>query len=223
MRRVLVVAAHPDDEVLGCGGTLAFHVSQGDTVHVLYMGRGESARNNDNNDTLEVQRLKNAEKACQILGISGITKMDFPDNRLDSCELLDLVKAIERCLEKVQPEIIYTHCNCDLNIDHRLVHQAVLTACRPLPTSTVREIYGFEILSSTGWLGPKYSNFSPALYVDIEKVYGNKQRALEAYAAEMREEPHARSMEAVEVLARHRGYSVGMAMAEAFEIYRILK
>lgn len=221
MKKVLVVAAHADDEVLGCGGTISRHREQGDVIHLVLMADGVHSRT-DASDVDLARRIDASKRAQTILGISSLHSLELPDNRMDSVPLLEIVQMVESIIEAIRPTVIYTHHHGDLNIDHRLTHAAVMTACRPLPTSTVREIYGFEVLSSSEWATPRDSQFLPNCFVDISQQLQTKLKALEAYAEEMREEPHSRSMKHIEVLARHRGYSIGVDAAEAFEVYRII-
>lgn len=222
-KRVLVVAAHPDDEVLGCGGTIARHAHAGDEVHVVILAEGATSRS-DARDTDafadELGALKAAsESAAAILGAVGVTVHDLPDNRLDSLALLDVVKAVEAHVERVAPEIVYTHHPGDCNADHRVVFDAVLAATRPLPGSTVRTLLTFEVASSTEWGGGQ-SPFVPDWFVDVSGTLLRKLDALDAYDLEMRPWPHPRSREAVEALARWRGATVGCEAAEAFSLVR---
>ena len=145
--------------------------------------------------------------------------LGLPDNRLDTMPLLDVVKPIEAVVEAVAPEIVFTHHAGDLNVDHRIVHQAVVTACRPLPGSPVEALYAFETVSSTEWQ-TEGEAFRPQLWVDIEAFLPLKLRALEAYEAEMRPFPHARSIKAIEALARVRGAAAGLKAAECFMVVR---
>lgn len=220
-RTILVVAAHTDDEALGCGGTIARLVADGYEVHALFMTDGVGSRHG--NEASKERRRMAAERAQAILGIKQTYHFDFPDNRMDVVPFLEVVQAVENIVAAVSPQIIYTHHYGDLNIDHRIVHKAVITACRPQPGHPVREIYGFEVLSSTEWVGPQSAPFMPSVYVDISDFLAIKLDALRAYAEEMRPAPHSRSLEHVEYLARHRGYSVGVTAAEAFVPVRILR
>jgi len=220
-KTVLVVVAHPDDEVLGCGGTVARHVAEGDRVHVIYMADGVGSRGMDGSG--EYQRRNQARnEALKILGVSERHALEFPDNRIDSVPLLDVVQALEPIIEQVQPTRVYTHHHGDLNIDHRVTHQAVMTACRPLPGSSVREILTFEVMSSTDWNSPDTATFKPNWFVDISDYLDQKLKALEAYAMEMRRPPHARSIDHLTALAKHRGYSMGIEAAEAFTLVRTI-
>jgi len=222
MKTVLVVAAHADDEALGCGGTIARHVEEGDAVHLVLMADGVNSRR-ETSETDFARRIEASKRAQSILGISSSQSLELPDNQMDSAPLLEIVQKLEPILEEIQPSVVYTHHYGDLNIDHRLTHVAVMTVCRPVPGSSVREIYGFEVLSSTEWATQQGSPFLPNYFVDITQQLQTKLYALEAYAEEMRKTPHSRSMAHVEVLAHHRGYSVGVDAAEAFEVYRIIR
>jgi LmbE family N-acetylglucosaminyl deacetylase len=218
---VLVVAAHPDDEALGCGGTLARLASRGANICVLLLGEGPTARSGG----AEVKRgaTTSALAAATVLGIRDVRFAALPDNRFDSVPLLDLCQKIEAVGREIDPDLVLTHHAGDLNIDHGLAARAALTAFRPLPGSKNRCVLGFEILSSTEYnppgLGPA---FQPNLYVDITDHLGAKQKALETYGSEMRPWPHPRSHEAVEHLARLRGSHCGCKAAEAFILYRTI-
>jgi len=222
MKTVLVVAAHADDEALGCGGTIARHVEEGDAVHLVLMADGVNSRR-ETSETDFARRIEASKRAQSILGISSSQSLELPDNQMDSAPLLEIVQKLEPILEEIQPSVVYTHHYGDLNIDHRLTHVAVMTVCRPVPGSSVREIYGFEVLSGTEWATQQGSPFLPNYFVDITQQLQTKLDALEAYAEEMRKTPHSRSMAHVEVLAHHRGYSIGVDAAEAFEVYRIIR
>lgn len=222
VKAVLVVAAHSDDEALGCGGTVARHVAEGDVVYAVFLADGVSSRQQGGGFELE-QRNAAAEKASKILGISKNYYFGLPDNRLDSLPLIEVVQQLEPIISQLRPEIVYTHHHGDLNIDHRITHQAVMTVCRPMPGSTVRQIHAYEVMSSTEWATPTHSPFLPNCYVDISDFLAIKLEALKAYQFEMREEPHSRSLKHLEYLARHRGNTVGVAAAEAFVTLRSLR
>ncbi|APU30967.1 GlcNAc-PI de-N-acetylase [Ectopseudomonas alcaliphila JAB1] len=219
MSDVLVVAAHADDEVLGCGGTLARHVAEGDRVHVIYLADGVTSRGSEDADA-QRRRLRASEQACYALGVSEMSFLGLPDNRLDSLPLLDVVQPLEVLLARIRPQIVYTHHQGDLNVDHQVAQQAVLTACRPLPGQSVREILAFEVVSSSEWNNPGRMPFMPNHFVDISAYQVTKQVALECYAEEMRSAPHSRSSQHVAALALHRGHSVGVEAAEAFMVLR---
>lgn len=216
--KVLVIAAHPDDEVLGCGGTLARHAAEGDEVHVLFLADGESARGADG--TAIAQRRDMACRAARALGTHPPRFLGLADNRLDGMDLLDIVQPIEAVIAELAPTRVYTHHGGDLNIDHRRAHQATLTACRPQPGTPVCGLYAFEVPSSTEWAGPGPTPFVPTRFVDITGHLTAKATALAAYNAELRRFPHARSTEGLEALARWRGVSAGLGAAEAFMVIR---
>lgn len=221
MKKVVVaVAAHPDDEALGCGGTLARHAHEGDEVHVVFLTDGVGARGAAL--TVVQARRAAAADAGRLLGVSHYHWFDFPDNRLDGVELLTIVQGLESVFSKIAPSIIYTHHGGDLNIDHQLACRAVLTACRPQPGTSVSKILAFETVSSTAWFPGSAKPFEPNYFVDIGQHFGAKITAIEAYSAELRAAPHARSRDGVEALARHRGCSVGVEYAEAFVLLRSL-
>lgn len=220
MTSVLVVAAHPDDEALGCGGTVARHAEAGDRVEVVFFTDGVSSRPGST-DSDRGCRVRAMEHARLILGITRVRVLGYPDNRLDSVQLLDIVQALEAVIAEVKPAVVYTHHSGDLNVDHRVTHQAVMTACRPFPDSSIREIYSFEVPSSTDWAGPCSVPFIPNYFVEIASFLPQKIRSLEAYRDELRVAPHSRSLDHVKALSRHRGNSVGVAAAEAFMVMRI--
>jgi len=222
-RVVLVIAAHPDDEVLGCAGTLVRHTRTGDQVHIAFLTDGVSSRGREQMALGPeiLRRRASASKAASIIGAKPPHFLDFPDQRLDSIPLIEIVQSIERLAGPLQPEMIYTHSVDDLNIDHRLACAAVLTAFRPTPNQSVSAIYGFEVLSSTEWnFGRPNAEFRPARYVCISDVLKQKISALEAYDEEMRQFPHPRSYDAVRALAALRGSTVGVKAAEAFSVLR---
>ena len=220
-KKVLVIAAHPDDEVIGCGGTIAKHIDLGDKVHVLFMTNGIDSRNNStSNDVLK--RKKSSEKVLDILGIENMHNFDFPDNKMDSIPLLDVVQKIEKVVVELKPDIIYTHHIGDLNIDHKITHEAVMVACRPQKNMSVKEIYAFEVLSSSEWMTPKIDTFSPNYFNNISNYIEIKKIALSCYDNEMREPPNSRSIENIIRLNALRGNSVALDYAESFEILRFL-
>ena len=228
MTKVLVIAAHPDDEVLGCGGTIARHVKNKDDVHVVILAEGVTSRDKSRNRKKRSKEIENllisAKKSHKTLGSKSLKFFNLPDNRMDSVNLLDIVKIVEKEVNLVKPEIIYTHHIGDLNIDHSITHQAVVTACRPEPNKSVKKIYCFEVPSSTDWQSVQSDKFfKPNCFIDISKTLQKKLKALKAYKSEMRSWPHSRSIKNVENLAKWRGSSSGMKAAEAFIIIRDLK
>lgn len=225
MSTVLVVVAHPDDEVLGAGGTISKRTRSGDRVVCLVLGDGVSSRY-DSPDRVareEIERRREqAQQSGEILGIDGWYFRDFPDNRFDAVDLLDLVKEIETMAEQEQPDIIYTHHSGDLNIDHQRTHRAVMTAFRPEPGCTVQEIYSFEVLSSTEWHSRGAGDlFAPNVFVEVEEEdWARKLEAMRCYSDELEPFPHPRSEEAIESLAKRRGSQAGHPLAEAFVLER---
>jgi len=218
---ILIVAAHPDDEVLGCGGTIRRHTEAGERVDILFVCDGVSARGQRADGSEGEIRREAGRKAAEILGTQVPRFLDFQDNQLDTISLLSVVQAIEKVLAELRPHTIYTHHSGDLNIDHSLINRAVLTACRPQPEGLVKNIYAFEVVSSTEWAEPAHGKaFIPCHFVDIEPYLDTKLAALEAYSFEMRPFPHPRSAEAVMALARWRGSCAGLASAEAFQVLR---
>lgn len=162
-----------------------------------------------------------AIEANRILGIKEVFLYNLPDNRFDSVNFLDIVKIVEHVKEKVKPNVVFTHHKNDLNIDHRITYQAVLTAFRPLLHATIEEIYSFEVLSSTEWSYP--NTFQPNVYFDISKSIAKKVEAMKFYVSELKDWPHPRSIKGVEILAKKRGCEVGLEYAEAFECIRIVR
>ncbi len=227
MNQILVVAAHPDDEVLGCGGTIARHANSGDQVQVLIVAEGSTSRQQRRNRAQVRNELsalaKAAETVGSILGAAGVELLDLPDNRLDSLDRLDLIKRIEESVERHKPDCVYVHHAGDVNVDHRRLHEAVVTACRPTPGHVVKRLLSYEVASSTEWQPPGSApSFLPNWFVDISDQWERKREALLAYSSEMRDWPHARSLEALEHLARWRGAQVGVEAAEAFCLLRQL-
>ena len=217
--KILVIAAHADDEALGCGGTIARHVAEGCSVHVVFMADGVTSRPEAEPGARQA-RLVAARQAQAILGVRQTRSLGLPDNRMDTLPLLEVVQQLEPIIEEVRPHLVYTHHHGDLNVDHRITHQAVLTACRPVPGHSVKEIRCFEVLSSTEWGAPAFTPFEPDIFVDISAYMDVKYAALTAYGEEMRDVPHSRSAAHAEVLARHRGHCVGLQAAEAFTLIR---
>lgn len=216
--KILVVAAHPDDEILGAGGTLIRHINQGDVIHFLILSDGETSRTNVSNVQ---KRRSQAEKVAKSIGAASVALEEFPDNSFDTVPLLSLAKTVEKYVSKLQPVIIYTHHLFDLNVDHRLTAQAVLTACRPQPGVSVKEIYSFEVPSSTEWQAKLPSHvFMPTVYVDITNTIDRKIELLSIYSNELQTYPHPRSKEGIKLLAQYRGLEVGRRFCEAFALLR---
>ena len=225
MNKILIVAAHPDDEILGCGGTIIEHIRKKDDVGIVIVSEGITARDKKRNYEKKKEKIiklsKISKKIATDLKVKFIKFFSFPDNRLDSVNLLDVIKKIEEIILNFKPNTVYTHHSSDLNIDHCLVNKAVLTACRPYPNQSVQKILTFEIPSSTNW-GEISQNsvFVPNYYQEITNSFKKKVEYLNMYKDEIRDWPHARSIKAIESLAIYRGSTVGVKMAEAFQLVR---
>ena len=231
--RILILVAHPDDEVLGMGGTILRHSQKGDYVKVVYFATGITSRrstSHKNNPTYDQNRSKvetikkqiedlrtDAKKSCKILRVKDLKFYDFPDNEMDSVPLLKIVKSIEKEINETKPDRIYTHHYNDLNVDHKAVFNATLTACRPIG-SPVRELIAFEVPSSTEWSYP--THFNPNYFVNIKVQLSAKIKAMQAYKNEIRVFPHPRSVENLKNVAERWGSISGNSAAEAFEIIR---
>lgn len=219
-KQILIIAAHPDDEVLGCGGTIARHVTDGDSVYILFLGDGVSSRGNPDIKMIAA-RKKSAVKACEVLRAAIVGFEKFPDNMFDTVPLLDIVRVVESVKKEINPKIIYTHHGGDLNIDHRITCQAVLTAFRPQPGEKFSEIRAFETNSSTEWsTSAIMPPFIPDTFVDITQYLDKLLNAYSCYADEIRDEPHARSLDALKIAAFRRGRETGLHAAEAFMTLR---
>jgi LmbE family N-acetylglucosaminyl deacetylase len=220
------VAAHPDDEVLGCGGLVASRSNDCD-FHLVIVAEGVTSRDPQRDSGARAEGLRQlreeTEAAAAILGFRTVHHLGLPDNRLDSLSLLDVVKAIEEVTRDVKPDLVLTHHDGDLNVDHRIVSQAVLTVFRPVPDASVRLILAFEVLSSTEYsAGRALPQFIPNLYVDIDQAVEKKKLAMRAYASECQRPPLPRNEEGIEILARKRGLEVGLNAAEAFLVLRLI-
>lgn len=222
---IFIVAAHPDDEVLGCGGTIRLISEQfGGKVPVsaLILSEGLTSRESDEirYSKSEIDIVKqDSLAAAKILGIQNSFYEDLPNNRLDSMDLLDVIKIVERYIEKLRPTIVLTHHYGDINIAHRITYQAVLTACRPLGDCPVRKLLSFEVPSSTEWAFPQHvSAFSPNVFIEIESAIDAKVEAMLTYRTESRDYPHPRSPEAIRAIALRWGSVANMNSAEAFEL-----
>lgn len=221
---ILVVAAHPDDEVLGCGATIAKYSNLGVPVHCINATQGITSRVSMSPQDAEFEIFelkKKSEAAHEVLGISSTTYLNFPDNRMDSVDLLDVTQAIESVISATKPTHVFTHLDSDVNIDHQVLHSAVLAACRPQPRTSIAEVNYFEIQSSSEWrFGTKAQGFHPNYFEEVTSTIAKKMEALKCYASEMRDFPHARSYQAVMALSEWRGATVGFSNAEAFETGR---
>lgn len=224
-KKILVVAAHPDDEILGCGATVAKLVKEGYEVFTLILGEGITSRGNikdRNKKKGELKKLKKqAYEANNIVGVKKVYLYDFPDNRFDTVPLLDIIKVVENIKKYIKPAIIFTHYKNGLNIDHQITYRAVITATRPMFGESVKEIYSFEILSSTEWNYPL--GFSPDVFFDISNTLEYKLKAFRVYKSELRDFPHPRSLRGIQLNAEYWGMRVGFKYVEVFKSIRIIK
>jgi LmbE family N-acetylglucosaminyl deacetylase len=224
--RTLVIAAHPDDEVLGCGGTIAHHTCLGEAMRVVFLAEGVLARyepqefDRPDVQAANAQRNANALKALKILGVAPeeVILSDRPSCRLDQIPQIELVKQIERHISNFRPTLLLTHAAHDANVDHRIAYAAVIAATRPPTAGNLRMILSFEVLSSTEW--NTAAPFAPTVFQDIGTFIEQKLEALAAYGNEMRSSPHPRSPEVVRALSVFRGAQVGLRHAEAFSLIR---
>lgn len=229
-KAIMVIVGHLDDEVFGCGGLIARCSSEDYQVHIMILGEGATSRTSTREQALKKAKVlkalhgleDSANQAAEILGAASVRFGGFPDNRFDSVALLDVIKQVEKAKNQINPSWLITHHPHDLNIDHRLTFQAVITAARPLPGETVKKIWCFETLSSTEYAVARPENsFAPNCFVDITGDPLKKtHEAILKYSSEMRPFPHPRSEEAVTAMAMLRGSQCGVNAAEAFWIAR---
>lgn len=226
-KKILVIAAHPDDELLGVGATINKLVNDyGCLAKSVILGEGITSRDDKRNKVKRQKDLvihqQNFFKAQQVIGYTDYMAYDFPDNRFDSVDLLDLIKVVEDEREKVNPDVIFTHHGGDLNIDHQKTFEAVMTAFRPFTLEKNCQVYTFETPSATESQSFNYKNyFRPQVYFQISEAnLDSKIKGMECYEFEKRSYPHPRSPQALEYLARKRGIEAGLPLAEAFELIR---
>ncbi len=228
-KKILVVVAHPDDEILGLGGTINKLVNNyGCEIKVIILGEGITSRGNDrkNNHKKDLEIHKsNIEKAKSFLGYQHLEYYDLPDNRFDTIPLLEIIKIIESEKLKFKPSIVFTHHGGDLNIDHQKTFEAVITSFRPIKGEIVNTIITFETLSSSEWIPSNDKRkFNPNLFVSLdENNIKSKINSMESYYFEKREYPHPRSPKAIRLRAEMWGVTVGKNFSEAFEIIRTIQ
>jgi LmbE family N-acetylglucosaminyl deacetylase len=218
--QILILAAHPDDEVLGCGATAARLASERHTVVPVIICENASVRySSDMQRTLE----ESSRKSSEILGISEPVFVGMPDQKLDSYSALEMAQVVEKIIKDIRPEIIFTHHGGDINKDHRVLFEATLVAVRPLPANTVRSIYTYETISSTEWAASDYyAQFSPNTFYDVSDTLEMKIKAFSQYISEVRDYPHPRSPEGIKIRAKDWGARVGLRAAEPFQLIRTI-
>lgn len=223
MKRILVIAAHPDDEVYGMGGTMAKLSAQGHEVHVLIVTDGCTAQYAGRPDLPELIKTKQAEarEANRLLGVKEVHFGAFPDMRLDTVPHVEVNRLIEETVDAVRPEAVYTHFYGDVNLDHQMVYRSTLVAVRPVPGQCVRELYCYRVPSSTEW-SPQLAQtaFLPNVMEETVDYAEAKERALLAYQTEARPYPHPRSARYVRETDRARGLEWGLGPAEGFWLLR---
>jgi LmbE family N-acetylglucosaminyl deacetylase len=222
--KALVIAAHPDDEILGCGGLMARLTQDGHEFTIAILGEGITsrfARREDADPVLLQQLHAKAVEAGSIVGVRDVRLFNLPDNRFDTVSLLEVVKIVEGLVEEIQPELVFTQHGGDLNIDHVITYRATLTATRPLSDSPVKWLYAYEVASSTEWSFQSFApRFQPNVFFDITGFVEKKVSAMQVYESEARKFPHPRSAEALMSLAGHWGAAIGVHAAEAFQLVR---
>ncbi len=217
-RKVLVVAAHLDDEVIGCGGTIARHAALGDDVQVLVVTRGDPEL--FPKDLVDAIFREGAE-AHKVLGVTKLHCLDLPAPKLDTVPQYKLVDSIEKIFRSVQPDTVYIPHAGDIHMDHRAVHHAALVAARPINGCSINRLLSYETLSETEWAPPSADNaFIPTVFIDISQYLTRKIEAMSCYRNQVRQPPHPRSLETIESLAKLRGSTVSLRAAEAFMIVR---
>jgi LmbE family N-acetylglucosaminyl deacetylase len=226
--RILVVVAHPDDEVLGCGGTISKLLAEGKQLRVVFIAEGSSCRFNKDQVTCHEsfaaikQRRSFAEKAMQVLGVKNFVFHDLPCGRLDQEPIIDITKIIENHIRDFRPDTVFTHSANDANSDHRITFNAVITATRPLPGTCVKHVLTMEILSSSEWRF--VDNFKPSLFIDIEGHLEAKIKSFDFYyPTEGQAFPHPRCEAGLRIQAQMRGMQVGLSQAEAFQLVRSIQ
>lgn len=224
MKKILVICAHPDDEFLGCGATLLYFAKKGYKIKVVFLSDGETSRNINQKKikSLINKRKKQAELISKKAKFQKPIFFDYPDNKLDKVPILLIIKKLEKEIRNFKPEIIFTHQENDLNIDHSIAFKASLTASRPMTKTFVKKIICFETPSSSEISFQIYKKklFNPNLFVDISPFLKKKINLLKIYKSEIKKYPHARSLKNIENLAKYRGSQIGLKYAEAFYILR---
>jgi LmbE family N-acetylglucosaminyl deacetylase len=223
MNRVLVIAAHPDDEVLGCGATISKYSRQGFQFMVLFIAEGSSCRYSDpgcsQSAAAIAARSRQAVNALSLLGVKDYQFNDLPCGRLDQVPIIEINKVIEQAIRKFNPDTVLTHSAFDANNDHRIVFRATIMATRPGTHNRVARLLSYEVLSSSEWAFSEA--FSPNIFEQIEEQdLNNKWQALAAYETEVKDFPFPRSDQGLRAQAMSRGMQAGVPLAEAFYLIR---
>ena len=213
--KVLVIAAHPDDETLGMGGTIHKLSLLGSRVRVIFLSDGVGSRD-EIRESVDSRRAA-AISALRVLNCTDVHFYDFPDNSMDTMPLINIVKTVEKSIDDFNPTVLFTHFPHDLNVDHRITSQACLVAARPKVNRSIKSLLYFEVQSSTEWNFGS-SQFIPNMFVDVSDSFGFKVDALKEYQVEIEAFPEARSFAGVEARSTVRGVTVGVSNAEAFQI-----
>lgn len=216
-KTILIIAPHPDDEILGCGGVIKKYAKAGHDVCVLILTNGSTVRYGDKMiDTLQ----REAKSSNDLLGVKRIIFKDLPEQKLDGLPVLDIIKEIETIIGEIRPDIIFTSHKGDINQDHAAVFGATMVAARPI-NNYVKEIYSYEVPSSTEWGNPFPEKvFIPNSFIDIEYEIEDKLLAMKKYESQMHDWPHSRSEEGIRTLAKYRGMQSNLRFAEAFMLIR---
>lgn len=221
MTKVLVLAAHPDDEVLGMGATIALHTSRGDDVRVVVVTDGSSTQYPGDAAT-RARKEQEALRAAAELGVEDYVHLDLPDMRLDTVAHVELNGVVEEHVRGHEPEIVYA-VQPDVNLDHRMLFDAVAVATRPTPGHPVRRLLTYAPTSSTEWTPAAVNWFVPNWYVDVTETLERKVAAFAHYETERRDYPHPRSEQAIRAAASFHGSSCGCEYAEPFVLVRGLE
>lgn len=219
MTKILILAPHPDDEVLGCGGAIVKHKKRGDKVYLCIVTRAYLP---DWSEEYINNRPKEIEKANRILGIKKTYFLDFPTAKLDTVPQKELNDSILKVINEVRPKIIYLPYARDISKDHRLVFESAMVAVRPNAGTCVKKILSYET-SSESEGGKNVKVFVPNVYEDIGEELETKIEAMKAYKSEVKEYPHPRSLEMIKILAQKRGSEAGLRFAESFILIREIK
>jgi len=216
MKKILIIAPHPDDEVLGCGGTIAKYRKKGDEVYLCIVTKAYTP---DWSEEFLKNRPKEIEESSRILGIKKTFFLDFPTVKLDTVPQKELNESILKVIKQINPQILYLPHIGDIHKDHRLVFEASLSMVRPSNNTSVKKIISYETLSETDQ-SKGLKEFTPNIYEDITNEFKTKIKAMKAYKSELKKYPHPRSLEMIEVLAKKRGSEAGIKFAEAFMLIR---